>query len=460
LDLQTQIPMTIIHHSNFGVWDLYQEEKHSFSQKTHFYHALPFLYKMIKDILSIPSCSFYLSAYLCVELFSSLLPAISLWFSGQLLSIVQAAVETRSIDSHLLIRVAAGRFLCQAATRISRHVKSRLAHPLNSRIKQYYSVHTFRAMARLDAPTFDDPAVQRQLEDSLSPNSRSTIAWDAVTTALHILATLIQLTSQLSVLISVLRHQRDGPLLALLSFAHSLYEWFSSTSPFVKPGGMYLFSSSLSPLTLLSVWAATTKDQDYIKSEGLKRTVIDPAHRNEIVAGGMSDHLTHTYKAAMDAVADRAGDFFEAATIHRMYGRLSISSFLSDPLHQLPQIVFTLRAVQHPASIPLSLASLTLITQTTQSFTLTLFNFFDGTSSIADKLSSIRKLYEVGNIPNQVLDGTLPFPEDQSSLLQGLSIQFIDVSFKYPGSESYALRHVSFKIEKGQLCVGVVLFSS
>lgn len=216
------------------------------------------------------------------------------------------------------------------------------------------------------------------------------------------------------------------------------------------------FFSSFSPLTLLSVWAATTKDQDYIKSEGLKRTVIDPAHRNEIVAGGMSDHLTHAYKEAMDAVADRAGDFFEAVTIHRMYGRLSISSFLSDPLHQLPQIVFTLRAVQHPASIPLSLASLTLITQTTQSFTLTLFSFFDGTGSIANKLSSIRKLYEVGNIPNQVLDGTLPFPEDQSSLLQGLSIQFIDVSFKYPGSESYALRHVSFKIEKGQLCVGAL----
>ncbi|EDR16100.1 uncharacterized protein LACBIDRAFT_301848 [Laccaria bicolor S238N-H82] len=392
---------------------------------------------MIKDILSIPSCSFYLSAYICVELFSSLLPAISLWFSGQLLSIVQAAVDTRSIDTQLLIRIAAGRFLCQAATRISRHAKSRLAHPLNSRIKQYYSVHTFRAMARLDAPTFDDSAVQRQLEESLSPNSRSTIAWDAVTTVLHIATTLIQLTSQLSVLVSVLRHQRDGPLLALLSFAHLLYEWYSSISPFIKPG----------------VWAATTKDQDYIKSEGLKRTVIDPAHRNEIVAGGMSDHLTHTYKAAMDAVADRAGDFFEAATIHRMYGRLSISSFLSDPLHQLPQLVFTLRAVQHPASIPLSLASLTLITQTTQSFTLTLFSFFDGTSSIANKLSSIRKLYEVGNIPNQVLDGTLPFPEDQSFLLQGLSIQFIDVSFKYPGSESYALRRVSFKIEKGQLCV-------
>ena len=47
---------------------------------------------------------------------------------------------------------------------------------------------------------------------------------------------------------------------------------------------------------------------------------------------------------------------------------------------QLSRIVFTLRAVQHPASIPLSVASLTPITQTTQFFTLTLFSFFDGTT--------------------------------------------------------------------------------
>ena len=34
-----------------------------------------------------------------------------------------------------------------------------------------------------------------------------------------------------------------------------------------------------------------------------------------------------------------------------------------------------------------------------------------------------------------------------------------NVSFRYPGSENFALRDVSFKIEKGQLCVSPNAFN-
>lgn len=40
-----------------------------------------------------------------------------------------------------------------------------------------------------------------------------------------------------------------------------------------------------------TVWAATTTDQDYIKAEGLKRTIANPAHRKELVAGGIAPYL-------------------------------------------------------------------------------------------------------------------------------------------------------------------------
>jgi len=36
------------------------------------------------------------------------------------------------------------------------------------------------------------------------------------------------------------------------------------------------------------------------------------------------------------------------------------------------------------------------------------------------------------------------------------SIAYRNVSFKYPGTEKYALRNVSFKIGAGHLCVGLV----
>lgn len=121
------------------------------------------------------------------------------------------------------------------------------------------------------------------------------------------------------------------------------------------------------------------------------------------------------------------------------------------------------------------------MTRTATSFTHTLFTLRNDTASIADTLTSVRLLYEVAEIPNRVKvnhhlpkenfgkDSSetpiehnpdpddpllgIPFPEDQQSLELGISVEFRQVSFKYPGSNTYALRNTSFKIERGQLCV-------
>ena len=48
-----------------------------------------------------------------------------------------------------------------------------------------------------------------------------------------------------------------------------------------------------SNLTVRKAWAATTNDQQYVKLQGLKRTVNDHAHRKEIVAGNLEKFLSH-----------------------------------------------------------------------------------------------------------------------------------------------------------------------
>ena len=138
-------------------------------------------------------------------------------------------------------------------------------------------------------------------------------------------------------------------------------------------------------------------------------------------------------------------------------------------LFQNNQVIFSLRAVQQPIAIPLSLASLHLITQSTNTFSYTAFSLYDETGAITEKLSAVRLLYEIIKIPNRVkveisektslgVDYDDPslgiaFPEVQQSLNCGVSIEFRHVGFKYPGSDTYALWDVSFRIEKGQLCV-------
>jgi ABC-type multidrug transport system fused ATPase/permease subunit len=133
--------------------------------------------------------------------------------------------------------------------------------------------------------------------------------------------------------------------------------------------------------------------------------------------------------------------------------------------------LYLLRAAEHPASIPVSIASMRLVQETTSNFIGAFMGFLNGSGSIAERFHKVRQLYEIENIPNTVADGNICFPEDRQSLRSGMSVEFRfvlsepqhhriprssldrNVSFKYPGSENLVLRDVSFKIDKGQLCV-------
>lgn len=45
-------------------------------------------------------------------------------------------------------------------------------------------------------------------------------------------------------------------------------------------------------LTRCTVWAATTKDKDYIRMVGLKHVVNNTEHRKELIAGNLSEFMT------------------------------------------------------------------------------------------------------------------------------------------------------------------------
>jgi hypothetical protein len=270
---------TRINHTRMGVWDLY-EEKHSdipipgasrLEIASQMLQGLPFVWRMLKDICRVRRCLVLIFLFLVVEVVSSLIPAVSLWlvslwtrvhpftfFLGILDSFscwyasprlylitlfnvaqVETAVEKRTVDKDVLLHIAAGRVACAIAERLLQYSKYQISHPLNLAIKQFYSTHIFHAMARLDLPTFEDPAIQRQLEGAWSTSHRSSVAWETIRLTSNVVMTVIRLLSQLSVLISVLRHQRDGTLLALLSFSQSLFQWFS---------GRHLVSNSLGAL--------------------------------------------------------------------------------------------------------------------------------------------------------------------------------------------------------------------
>ncbi|KAG8703496.1 hypothetical protein FRC09_004140, partial [Ceratobasidium sp. 395] len=75
---------------------------------------------------------------------------------------------------------------------------------------------------------------------------------------------------------------------------------------------------------------------------------------------------------------------------------------------------------------------------------------------VSYSFQSIQNLYSIIDIPNQIPDAppeSEPLKIANDEKIKGLSIEFQNVSFKYPGTSKYVIRNMSFKIKSGQLCV-------
>ncbi|KAG1829318.1 P-loop containing nucleoside triphosphate hydrolase protein [Suillus variegatus] len=432
-------------HTRIGIWDLYEERQSRIrvSPISKIYapiiYNVPLLVRIFKDVLSIRRCSILLPAYLVVvEVLASLIPAVSLWYSGQLLRLVEGVMEARTVDTTVLVHFAAAHTICAVAMRFLRYSRDCMMPRLSLYIKQSYNERMLLSAARLDLPAFETlhhSYTVPELSYGLAHWYTSSI-WDTIEMLTDIAMILIRLLSHLLVLSTVMWEQQDGLLLVVLSFLQYLLPWDSTGKTVV---------GSL-------VWAATTTNENLTCMQGLKGLITGPPHRREFVAGNFSEHISARFREASQRIGHDAVEFPELKRFRSFKDCLSITFIIRETMHVLPQIVFSLRVVKNPMTTPVSLASLIWVKQ---AFDPSYFSISSMFSTLATNLARMRDVYEIENIRNQVVDGTEPFPENQQSLANGISIEFKNVSFQYPGRDRCALRNVSFKIEAGQLCVVV-----
>ena len=136
-------------------------------------------------------------------------------------------METRTVDTTVLIRVAFGGIACTVATDFLRYTRSRIVGPLDVSIKQFYTKQIFHSMVRLDLLTFKESDVQGRF-DSKSGYQNSLVASATVLALMDIATTVIRMLAQLLVLFTFLREQQDGPLLVILSFSQSIFNWYNT----------------------------------------------------------------------------------------------------------------------------------------------------------------------------------------------------------------------------------------
>jgi len=141
---------------------------------------------------------------------------------------VQSAVDNRTVDAHLLFWIAGGRVFCAAAEHILASASTKVTNALDARARQFYSGHIFRSMARLDVPTWDDPAVS-SLINSLRANYGEPIAWSAITTVMMAATAFLRMFCEVVVLFRVLQEHGDGSFLVLASLASEAVSYFAFT---------------------------------------------------------------------------------------------------------------------------------------------------------------------------------------------------------------------------------------
>ncbi|RPD78581.1 HlyB/MsbA family ABC transporter [Lentinus tigrinus ALCF2SS1-7] len=409
----------VVKHRQYGVWDWYEERnpdgEHAVLETlraaySQFIECAPYVARTVKDVMSIPGCALQLGVYSATELGLGLTPALSLWYQGQLLDMMEVALETGTVDSQRLLYVCAGRIGCTIVSMVLRNVRRSAQRRLNRRIGPWFATQSFRAWARLDVPTFSSTQVQNQLISGGVSAGHTTI-WQMLQSLTEIASRCAQLGAQTFVLLNALKGHQGGAFLTLVTLA-------SEILPYVSQFKAFSMSAAFA-------WASTSRNKAYLKLQGWKTAVSSTLYRKEFVAGNMEDYAISARLRLLNA-DDR----------------------------MVCQIAFTVAALKKPKNMPESLASLNLVQAATRGFASSVFEMYARTQRVGAQLTALRDLYEMGNIPNIVPDGTVPFPVDPSDKTgSGISVEFRDVTFKYPDAKKYALRGVSFTLSPGQLCV-------
>ena len=150
---------------------------------------------------------------------------------------VQSAIDNRAVDAHFLFWAAGGRALCTAAEHGLRYASAKVSRAINARSRQLYSRRIYRSMARLDVPTWEDPAVASQI-GALNPvrmPETDSVAWAAIMALVETGSAFLRMLSEAAVLFRVLWEQGDGSLLVLVSVVSEGVSLLTFRGPF-HPG--------------------------------------------------------------------------------------------------------------------------------------------------------------------------------------------------------------------------------
>lgn len=90
-------------------------------------------------------------------------------------------------------------------------------------------------------------------------------------------------------------------------------------------------------------------------------------------------------------------------------------------LSQFPLIHLAYTSVHSPSTIPLSLATITLVQQTTHRFASKVEQLANLSDGLADEIMNFRNLFELVDMKTDVVSGKVPY---ESGVGKGMKVEF------------------------------------
>jgi ATP-binding cassette, subfamily B, bacterial len=313
----------------------------------------------------------------------------------------------------VIVLLAVIQFLIYALNSLLSTVRNITQQLLQEKMTLQIQLMVMAQSAKLDLPFFEDSASYDLLRRAQQDAASRPVMM--VSTVFGLIQTTITFASMAALLLGV------SPLLALIALVSPIPAFIADTRY-----GWRGYN--------LSRWASPLRR----RMQYLTTLVTTDMYAKEVKLFRLGDYFIERFRLLARTYYDR-----QQRLITARYVVGFLWSSITTLAGSLTYLYVALRAVAGD----LTLGDLTLYTQAASSVQGSIQGILSGFSSMYEHNLYLSNLYELLAMPNHIESPADPRPMPKP--LRG-EIEFQNVSFRYPGSDFYAVRNISFRIAAGE----------
>ncbi|KAH7904878.1 P-loop containing nucleoside triphosphate hydrolase protein [Hygrophoropsis aurantiaca] len=392
----------------------------------------PYGWRLLREVFAMAPLS--LAANLLCTLWLSVSSAVNLYFLSFLFSLLEDSFTSGKVAAETYKAVACGWLTTALLSVAVEHIYVEAQATLRGHLRAHFIPQLIRAGLRADLPTMQG----WQSVFPVTGNFDSEIpGWSFLQYLLERMRTALTLLTQVMVLVYAISRKQspEKELLIFFCIAHPVIRWLA------PPNGIgskdYIF------------W---TDNRYYHHLKALYHLTFSTEYRGDLILDGVTSSIAAEYSRSSEAlgiVTDAEPYPWVGGLLRSWYWDFLINITLDLPL---AIYVLTLPSRLSPSSV----TSMALLQQATTTLSRSIGRWGDDQSSVIERFSQAKWLYEAIAHESRMPMGTASYPEDAMKFsAEGMSISFKDVSLRYPKRSDEALHKVSFDVAPGQLVLVV-----